>query len=293
MRINLRPILTNKKKWKHWGLALCFLAPSLAGVAYFVLLPFGDAFRRSFMDTMGDNFVGLSNYKLVIENQPFLNASKNTLRFLFCCIPILLISSFLLTLFIRNLLHYREFFKTVFLLPMAVPSAAMILLWKLFFFEKGLLNGILLFFHQTTIDFMNTDRAFWVLIFTYVWRNMGYSIILWMAGLSSISDSLYEAAQIDGAGEVKQLFYITIPCLRPTIVMITILSAVNSFKVFREAYLIAGSYPHDSIYMLQHIFNNWFQNLDVQKMFAAAVLMTLAVLTGIAVLQRVGGNDEA
>ena len=97
---------------------------------------------------------------------------------------------------------------------------------------------------------------------------------------------------MDGAGRFQCFRYITLPELRPTVFLISVLSFVNSFKVFREAYLIAGDYPDSSIYMLQHLFNNWFVSLDIQKMSAASVLLETAVLFGVLLWrQRRGGHD--
>lgn len=112
-------------------------------------------------------------------------------------------------------------------------------------------------------------------------------MVLWLSGISAINPALYEAAQIDGAGSIKRFVKITLPNLMPTLFTVTVLSLLNSFKVFREAYLIAGSYPDDSIYMLQHLFNNWFSNLDVDKMCAGAVMMASLVFILIMILQKI------
>ena len=144
------------------------------------------------------------------------------------------------------------FYKTVFLLPIAVPVASIALLWQVVFATNGLANTVLLWFDRTPVDFMGTTAAFWVLIGTYLWKNSGYTMILWLAGMDGISHNLYEAAKVDGASLLQEFRYITLPSLAPTGVLIAILSIINSFKVYREAYLVAGKYPHDSIYLLQH-----------------------------------------
>ncbi|MFR2848431.1 MAG: carbohydrate ABC transporter permease [Hungatella hathewayi] len=119
---------------------------------------------------------------------------------------------------------------------------------------------------------------------TYLWKNAGYDMLLWLAGMSAIPESLYEAARVDGAGGFDNLRYITIPMLRGTFGLVLILSVVNSFRVYREAYLLAGSYPSDTIYLIPHLFSNWFLKLDVQKMSTAAVMMTaVSVILALAV----------
>ncbi|HEX3023396.1 MAG TPA: sugar ABC transporter permease [Lachnospiraceae bacterium] len=277
---------------KQERIAYLFLAPSLIGVSIFVLLPFCDAVRRSFYEAMSGKYVGFDNYITVFKNEAFQMAARNTLRFTFTCIPILLVISLLFAVIISGFKKTGDFFKATFLVPMAIPVASIVLLWNVFFHQNGLINVILIHFGGKGIDFMNTDKAFYVLVFTYVWKNVGYDMVLWLAGLSGISDSYYEAAKVDGAGAFAIFRYITLPSLRPTIYITAVLSLVNSFKAFREAYLIAGSYPHESIYMMQHLFNNWFVALDIQKMCAAAVVMAIVVIILVLLLQRIGGRDE-
>jgi multiple sugar transport system permease protein len=267
--------------------AFWFLAPSFTGVAVFVLIPFLDAFRRSFYEAMSGKFVGLKNYDTVLHNEAFRLATRNTVRFLGTCIPLLLVISLLFAVILNGKIKRDHFFKTAFLIPMAIPVASVVLLWKAFFHENGLLNVLLSSFGKKAIDYMNTNKAFYVLVFSYVWKNTGYDMVLWLAGLAGIPNSLYEAAKIDGAGAVARLRYITIPELLPTVYITAVLSVVNSFKVFREAYLIAGGYPDQSIYMLQHIFNNWFISLDIQKMCAAAVMMAVVIMLLILLLQKI------
>ena len=188
--------------------------------------------------------------------------------------------------------HQGAFYKTVFLLPIAVPVASIALLWQVVFAENGLANTVLLWFGGTAVSFMGTSTAFWVLIGTYLWKNSGYTMILWLAGMDSISYSLYEAAKVDGANVLQEFRYITMPSLAPTGVLIAILSIINSFKVYREAYLVAGKYPHDSIYLLQHLFNNWFVDLDVGRMTAGAVLLALVLGLFIFAIQRIWKEDN-
>ena len=257
------------KKGKKELTAFLFLLPSLTGVAAFVLLPFMDVVRRSFFGAMNGQFEGFANYNTVLNNDAFRLAAKNTGRFLITCIPLLLLLSLLLSLLLYQQKKHSQFFKTSFLLPMAIPVASIALLWKLLFDEQGLLNRFLLSIGGMKIDFLNTDKAFLILVATYLWKNIGYDMVLWLTGLNGIDVELYEAASVDGAGGWEKFKFITIPKLLPTVHVIFILSFVNAFKVFREAYLISGDYPQEKIYMLQHLFNNWFLSLDIQKMCAA------------------------
>lgn len=264
-----------KKNLLPWLL----LAPSLLGVGIFTLIPFADVFRRSFQKAVGTGFVGLGNYRTVLDNQAFQLAAGNTGRFLFVCLPLLLVLSLFVALLLERLGRKGNLLKSGFLLPMAVPAASVVLFWQLFFDREGILNHILEIFHIQGPDYMNSSGAFGVLVAVYIWKNLGYDMILWLSGLLGIPESLYEAARIDGAGEFQCFWYITRPLLVQTAFLTGTLSLVNAFKVFREAWMIAGNYPHDSIYMLQNLFNNWFTKLDMQKMTAGAVM--LAAVLGI------------
>ena len=270
-----------------------WILPSFLGVMAFYLLPYADVVRRSFLGAVDNRFVGLANYRTIMENPAFLLAVKNTLRFTALCIPLLI----LLALACAVILYrskYGGFIKSAFLMPMALPAVSVALVWRLLFHSQGLLNHWLSQFKASEQDWMNTSSAFWILVISYIWKNLGYDIVLWMAGLAGISENIYEAAKVDGAGEWQCFWKITLPNLKPSLYTITVLSFLNSFKVFREAYLVAGDYPHESIYMMQHLFNNWFRSFSFDKMAAAAVTESILLLGLILLLQKAwdGGNED-
>ena len=277
-----------KRKRAGW----LFILPGLAGVLIFYLIPFGDVVRRSFWRTAGDQFARLDNYRQVFENQAFRLAAGNTARFVLVCLPLLLGISLGLAVLLQKQGKIRKIMKSAYLVPLAVPAASVVLLWNIVFDKSGILNGILSVFHLQGKDWMNSDVSFWVLVFSYIWKNLGYDVILWLAGLLGIPESIYEAASVDGAGEWKCFLYITLPNIRPTAFTIIVLSFLNSFKVFREAYLVAGSYPQEDIYLLQHLFNNWFVNMEFDKMAAAAVCVGIVLFGAIMLLQRLWDKAE-
>ena len=267
--------------------AWAFIIPSLLGIAILVLVPFGEAIRSSLFNNPGTRFLGLQNYRNVLDNAAFKLAAENTGKFILACVPILLLISFILALSVQALGKRGRTYKTTFLLPMAIPVASVSLLWKVLFADNGLANGVLSFLGAEPVSFLGSNAAFWVLIFTYLWKNSGYNMIIWLSGMDGISKDLYEAAEVDGAGYRQKLWYITIPNLLPTLGMLSVLSLLNTFKVFREAYLVAGKYPHDSIYLLQHLFNNWFFDLDLGRLTAGAVMMAMVMLIVILLLQKI------
>ena len=262
---------------EHALTGILFLLPSLAGVSVFVLIPFLDVTLRSFQNAVTRSWVGLDNYRVLFQTPAFRLAARNTLRFTGICIPILICVSLFISVFLQRQKRLRSLLKSAFLLPMAVQVASVVLLWRVTFHADGFLSLLAVHTGHAAADWMNTGYAFWVLVFSYIWKNLGYDMVLWLAGLSAIPQEQYEAAQVQGAGRWSCFRYITMPQMKETVFVTALLSFINAFRVFREAYLIAGDYPHDSIYMLQHLFNNWFTNLDIQKMTAAAVLLMLGI----------------
>ena len=283
---------------------LYFLLPSFLGVIVFVLAPFADVCRRSLTTAVTGEFRGIDNYKQVFENKAFWLAAGNTAKFVLVCLPLLIGLGLIIACFLSRFTRIH-FLKSAFLFPMAVPAATVVLVWKLIFDRQGFLNlfltrlgeaaysaGVLQSAPVFDIDYMGTGAAFWVLVFSYIWKNLGYTVVLWLTGILSISTQIREAARVDGAGEFTCFIRIIMPNLRPVLYTITVLSFLNTFKAFREAYLVAGSYPDESMYLLQHLFNNWFTNLDFDKMAAAAVILGFILFAAILLLQKLWDEGE-
>lgn len=261
------------------GFAAClFLAPGGLGFALFYLIPFVMGILYSFMDgTVGGNFVGLENYKELFASDSFRKAASNTLVFTMISVPLMLVLSLGVALLLNKSLYVRQWFRTAYVLPLVVPVASVVLIWQVLFDWNGSINLGLNFMGYERIDWMKSEAARYVVVLLYIWKNLGYNVILFLAGLQQIPRDYYETAQIEGAGRIRQ-FGITLIYLTSVLFFVVVMSIINSFKVFRETYLIAGDYPHDSIYMLQHYMNNMFTSLDIQKLTAAANLMAGAIL---------------
>lgn len=271
--------------------ALFFILPSIVGMGIFMLIPCLDVLQRAFTDSLTGKFAGIENFKSVLNNQAFRLAIKNTLKFMVICIPLLMSLSLFVAVVLHETTKIAIYVKKAFLFPSAVSVVAAVFLWRMFFHKYGFVNSLLDLIGAQGKDWMNTKAAFWILIMSYIWKNIGYTIILWTVGLANISKDIYEAAKIDGAGKWKQFFYITIPNLSQTFFLIFVLSILNSFKVFREAYLVGGNYPHESIYMIQHLYNNWFLNLAINKMAAGGIIISVILLIVIYILQKVRKDE--
>ena len=266
-----------------------FLLPNLLGVTVFTLIPMGEVLAGAFRSAVGGHWVGLQNFTTVLNNRAFRLAAGNTGRFMLVCIPLLLVLSLLLALGLRRAWGGKTL-RGAYLLPMAVPAASVVLVWKLLFHGNGLLNSLLSALHLPGIDWMGSGASFWMLVVSYLWKNLGYTVVLWTAALGTIPANIYEAAQIDGANDLEAFFYITLPNLKGSAFSIGVLSLLNSFKVFREAWLVAGDYPQENMYLIQHLYNNWFRDLDYDKIAAASVLVSLVVL-GLIALFGLGSRE--
>ena len=269
-----------------------FLLPNLLGVLYFSLLPMLQVLLRSFQSAIGGNWVGVRNYITVVNNTAFQRAISNTGKFTAVCIPLLVVVSLVLAVLLFSIPDIGGTLRSVFLMPMAVPAASVVLVWKVLFHQKGLVNSALLTVGCTGVNWMGSSAAFWMLVISYLWKNLGYTMILWTAGLTGIPETIYEAAQVDGAGKWQCFLYITLPNLRGSAYTITVMSLLNSFKVFREAWLVGGDYPHESMYLLQHLYNNWFRELDFDKIAAASVMTSAVVFILIGFLRKVWDGED-
>lgn len=259
--------------------ALLFLAPSALGLMVFYLVPFAAGVWESFTDrALGGSFVGLANYREVLLSDSFRKAAANTMIFAGIGVPLLLALSLILALLLNRRAFVRDWLQTAFVMPLVVPVASVVAIWQIVFDWNGTLNRWLHALGGERIDWLQSGWSMGVIVLMYLWKNIGYDMILFLAALQSIPKDYYETAKIEGAGRLRRFSHITLVYLTPTTFFVVLISVINSFKVFRETYLLAGEYPYDRIYMLQHYMNNMFYSLEIQKLTAAASLMVVVIV---------------
>ncbi len=262
-----------------------YLAPSLLGVLLFYILPFIVVIFYSLVDNpISKNFVFLENYQRVIKNAAFKTAVTNTAVFSAIAVPLAVVLSLVLAMVLDTKLPFRSQFRTFFLSPLMVPVASIVLIWQVLFHYNGAVNDVLVALGGAKIDWMKSQYSQVVVIILFLWKNLGYNMILFMAALASIPKDILEVAKLESATPVQTFFYIKLRYLSSTILFVTIMSLISSFKVFREIYLLTGDHPYDAIYMLQHFMNNAFASLDYQRLSAAAILMSLVMIVIIGTL---------
>lgn len=265
--------------------SLLFSGPSFLGMLIFFVIPFGVVVYYSFINGALDHgFAGLKNYVSVMQNGAFRIAVKNTAVFSALSVPLAVILAMALALLLEARIPWKSQFRTFFLSPMMVPIASIILVWQVLFHDNGVVNELLKSLGHDKIYWFSSNASLVVIVVLFLWKNLGYNMILFMAALNNVPKAMLEAAEVEGASEWTQFVHIKLRYLSPTILFVTILSIINSFKVFREIYLLTGNYPYDSLYMLQHFMNNMFRQLDYQKLSAAAVLLAIVIVILIAIL---------
>lgn len=262
-----------------------FLAPSAVGVLVFLVIPFLVVIYYSFIDNpIANHFVGLENFRKILTNAAFLQAARNTLFFSAVAVPLVVVLSLGLALLLDMNIPWKSQFRTFFLSPMMVPAASVVLIWQVIFNYHGAMNELLAVFGFEGVDWLKSKYSMVVVISMFLWKNLGYNMILFMSALASIPKDIIEVAQLESAGKMTIFFKIKLRYIASTILFVIILSVINSFKVFREVYLLSGDYPYDSLYMLQHFMNNTFASMDYQKLSAAAIVMCLFMIVVIGIL---------
>lgn len=259
-----------EKRNRRTGILLAL--PVMLGLIVFILVPFVLTVYYSLTFGMGGaQFVGLSNYMKVYQSEMFRMAVWNTCRFLLLGIPLIMVFSFGIALLAEKALFCGRFIRLSLLFPLMVPVASTVMVVEIVLAEKGVLNTWLGFFGLPVEDWLNSPAAFTVLVVLFLWKNTGYAVILLLAGMRMIPKDYYDSAALDGANALQRLRHITLPLLQPTLFFTFVISVLNSFKSFREAFLIGGAHPHESIYLLQHFMNNNFENLNYPRLSVAAI----------------------
>jgi multiple sugar transport system permease protein len=263
------------------ALSWLFLLPSLLGVFLFFVAPFFVVIYYSVINNpIQMEFVGFKNYVNVWNNAAFRLAGLNTFKFSFVAVPLAVVLSLFLAAVMESRIPFKSYFRSFFLSPLMVPTASVVLIWQVMFHQNGIVNNALQVFGGGRIDWLKSDYAQIVIVVLFLWKNLGYNMILFMAALASIPKDLLEVASLENANKFQIFWMIKLRYLSSTILFVTIMSLINSFKVFREIYLMTGDYPYDPLYMLQHFMNNTFTSLDYQKLSSAAIIMFI-VVTGL------------
>lgn len=264
-----------------------FIAPSVIGLLIFYIVPFtvniGYCFTLAESDTVSPLNL-FRNIGHVFSSYSFQLAIKNNAIFLLIAIPSIIVVSFFLAVALLKATASNGVFRTAFFMPLVIPTAATIVVFQILFEKSGFINHMLNVLSLDTVDFLESRYSLLIMVLIYVWKYCGYNMLLFIVGINAIPKEYYEAAKIDGAGRFKCLYYITLKMIKSTMFFVIIMSLINSFKIFREVYLLTGDYPPDKLYLLQHYLNNNFTNFNYQNLSIASLITFTFVLLVLGLL---------
>lgn len=287
--------ITYRTKIALWG--FLFTVPAVAFLLVFSLFPIARAFLISFTDydmINAPTFVGLKNYINIFNGEAFPNSLWVSVIYVFgTAVPVWFLS-FGLALLLSKVRRLAGLWRTLIFLPTVMPLLTVTLVWKLFFHYRGVMNGLLQLFHLAPVGWL-TQSAYapLALIITSWWHAPSYYMILFLAGLQAIPTVYDEAAQLDGANAWQRLRYVTLPLLRPTIVLVVVLSIINGFRTFAIQHVMTGGGPGTATEIMPLlIYKTAFNFSDMGEATAMSVIYFLLILVFSLIQMRVLRGEE-
>jgi len=262
--------IKNSYKLRRKLMAYLFILPSLTIFILFILYPIVYSFIMSFYDwnilSTEASYIGLDNYNNMSNDSRFWNALKNTFYFSFGFVPIGIIISLILALFVNRKIKGKNIFRTIYFLPVIAPMSIIAIIWT--FLLNPDIGMISYYFSliglENTAWLRDPDLAMPAVIMVSIWKEMGFNMVVFLAGLQSIDESYYEAARIDGATKWEQFFYVTLPLLKSTTAFVVIMTVIKSLQVFDQVYVMTGGGPLFSTETLvQYIYKLGFVNFNM------------------------------
>ena len=264
--------------------AKLIIIPGLSGFLFFYAFPMAVSLYYSLIDNnFRRNFVGFNNYAGLFENEYYALAFSNTLAFTAVGTALLLLFSFVVSVMFVYAGKRFSALRAALILPMLLPTAGIALVWRGLFNPGGALSA----FTMTEPGLASRMLApqLLPLYLIFVWKYGGLAVVLVTGAIYGVDKSVYEAAAVDGARGIKLHALITAPMIRPTIFFTLVLTAANSFNIYREVfYLFGGDYPPDAAYLLQHFMNNHFRRLNYQTLSSGALVFVAVLLALISIL---------
>ncbi len=248
--------------------------PGIIGFLGFYVVPFLGTLFFSFIDSNYNfEYVGFVHYIQTMQNAYYQLALKNTLLFCAVFVPAGVLIAFFFSLILKNAQHFR-LVQLAFLLPVFLPSASVVVIWKLLFLYSNNASQLLL-----PILVLSRDVVEWFCLFTMMmWKSIGILMLIITSALMNFDKDIEWASEIDGANILQRVFYIIIPYLRPTLVAAAVYQLTLGLRIFKEAYLLYGAYPHPILYQVQHYMNNHFYKLNYQNLSSGAVIFSSIIL---------------
>lgn len=281
------------KRANEIGWAYFMVAPTIIGLIVLNIIPIFQTFYMSFFKSgafgKGNIFIGLDNYRTLIADPQVGYAIRNTLVYTCSVVPITMVLALLLAVFLNGKLKGKNIYRTIYFIPMVAAPAAVTMVWKwLFNYQFGLINHALEAIGLEKVNWIdNPDVAMISVVIIGVWSSLGYSMVLLLAGLQEIPKDYYEAANLDGASPMQQLFRITIPLLSPQLFFVMVTSIITAMQVFDIVYMMIDvtSPSYDRTVSLVYLFYNNSFKYSNKGYGSAIVMVLLAIIMIITVIQ--------
>ncbi len=285
-------------KNKQDGTAMLFIIPSLILVTLFIFYPMAQSFITSFQTGVGNNmrFAGIDNYTRLLSDKTFHKALTNTILYLLVQVPIMIILALAISSMLNDKsLKLKGFFRTAIFLPCISSLVAYSIIFKSLFASDGFINAILL--NLNVIDapiswISHPTLAKVLIIIAITWRWTGYNMVFYLAGMQSIDDSIYEAADIDGVNGFEKFRYITVPLLKPIILFTTINSTIGTLQLFDEPVNITDGGPANATLTIsQYIYNVLFKYNPDFGYACAMSFVVVVMIVALSFVQKKVGED--
>ena len=269
-------------------MAYSFIAPNFIGFAVFTLGPIIMALGMAFMKWDGNNpaeFVGLQNFSQIFSDPRFIASLRNTLIYAVFTVPFTLVIALFLAILLNQKIHGRNFFRTVAFFPYVASLVAVAAVWNMLFTpaKGGIVNQLFIHMGLQPLKWAAAPATVLLTIIMFsIWKNTGYYMVIYLAGLQGINTELYEAASLDGANKWQMFRYVTVPQLRPTTFFVTIILTINCFKVYDIVYMLAGGsngiVNQSASVLVYYIYDESFRNWRLGNASAAALVLFAIVL---------------
>lgn len=289
-----------KRFGNRQNVGLLYILPSVLFVSVFFIIPLGMTAWMSLHDwpLMGSkSFIGMANYTKLIGDEQFWASLWFTTKYTLLVTPLIFVLAFILALLVKLPLKGIGFFRTVFFLPVVIGLSVSSFIWVWLLNDRvGIINKLLIdigLIDKSILWLGDKDLALYVIVISIVWKTVGLTMVLLLAGMQGIPDELYEAAEVDGANKMTRMRYITLPLLRQTIALSLVLSVIGSFLAFDQFYIMTQGGPRNqTITAVYWIYNNSFTYFKMGYGAALSIVL-LFILAVLSVVQLYLLRDDS
>ena len=263
-----------------------FLLPALLLLGLTVFWPVLQAFYLSLTNyidlSQPPQWIGIGNYRRLLADKVFWQTLGNTLLYLICVVPILVIFPLGLAILVNRKLRGMNWFRAFYYTPVIISMVVAGIAWKWLYAENGLLNQFLAHIgFKDGIPWLTSPKwALYSVMAVTIWKGLGYYMVIYLAGLQSIPDELYEAAAMDGSDGISKHWDITVPLMKPYLLLVAVISAISATKVFEEVYIMTQGGPRNSSKtIVYYLYEQAFQNLEISYACTIGLVIFLLILT--------------